>query len=66
MASEKDIKKMSVDELNNYLNELKESLFNFRFQKSLQQLEHPQKLRHIKRDIARVQTLIKELELGIR
>ncbi len=66
MASEKDIKKMSVDELNNYLNELKESLFNFRFQKSLQQLEHPQKLRHIKRDIARVQTLIKEIELGIR
>ena len=57
---------MSVDELNNYLNELKESLFNFRFQKSLQQLEHPQKLRHVKRDIARVQTLIKEIELGIR
>ena len=66
MASKKDIKKMSVDELNNYLNELKESLFNFRFQKSLQQLEHPQKLRHVKRDIARVQTLIKEIELGIR
>ena len=66
MASEKDIKKMSVDELNNYLSELKESLFNFRFQKSLQQLEHPQKLRHVKRDIARVQTLIKEIELGIR
>ena len=57
---------MSVDELNNYLSELKESLFNFRFQKSLQQLEHPQKLRHVKKDIARVQTLIKEIELGIR
>ena len=66
MASKKDIKKMSVEELNSYLAELKESLFNFRFQKSLQQLEHPQKLRHIKRDIARVQTIIKELELGIR
>ena len=57
---------MSVEELNRYLAELKESLFNFRFQKSLQQLEHPQKLRHVKRDIARVQTIIKELELGIR
>ena len=66
MASKKDIKKMSVKELNSYLAELKESLFNFRFQKSLQQLEHPQKLRHVKRDIARVQTIIKELELGIR
>tara|TARA_B100001142_G_scaffold316075_1_gene355435 strand:+ start:677 stop:877 length:201 start_codon:yes stop_codon:yes gene_type:complete len=66
VASNKDINKMSVEELNSYLAELKESLFNFRFQKSLQQLEHPQKLRHVKRDIARVQTIIKELELGIR
>ena len=66
MAAKKNIKKMSVDELNKHLKELKDSLFNFRFQKSLQQLEHPQKLRHVKRDIARVQTLIRELELGIR
>ena len=66
MASKKDIKKMSIEDLNNYLIELNESLFNFRFQKSLQQLEHPQKLRHVKRDIARVKTLIKEIELGVR
>ena len=57
---------MSTEELNKHLIELRESLFNFRFQKSLQQLEHPQKLRHIKRDVARVKTLIKEIELGIR
>ena len=57
---------MSVDELNKYLTELQDSLFNFRFQKSLQQLEHPQKLRHVKRDVARVQTLINEIKLGIR
>ena len=66
MASKKDIKKMSIEDLNKYLIELNESLFNFRFQKSLQQLEHPQKLRHVKRDIARVKTLIKEIELGVR
>ena len=66
MAKKKDIKKMNKDDLKQYLIELRESLFNFRFQKSLQQLEHPQKLRHVKRNIARVQTLIKELELGIR
>ena len=57
---------MNADELKQYLTELRESLFNFRFQKSLQQLEHPQKIRHAKRDIARVQTLIRELELEIR
>ena len=66
MANKKDIKKMSIDELNKYLIELQDSLFNFRFQKSLQQLEHPQKLRHVKRDVARVQTLINELKLGAR
>lgn len=57
---------MSIEDLSKYLIELNESLFNFRFQKSLQQLEHPQKLRHVKRDIARVKTLIKEIELGVR
>ena len=46
--------------------DLKDSLFNFRFQKSLQQLEHPQKLKHIRKDIARVKTIIRENELGIR
>jgi len=66
VAKKKDIKKMNSDELKQYLTELRESLFNFRFQKSLQQLEHPQKLRHVKRDIARAQTLLRELELGIR
>ncbi len=66
MANKKDIKKMSIDELNKYLVELQDSLFNFRFQKSLQQLEHPQILRHVKRDVARVQTLINEIKLGIR
>ena len=66
MAKKNDIKNMNVKELNVKLNDLKESLFNFRFQKSLQQLEHPQKLRHVKKDIARVKTLIRENELGIR
>tara|TARA_B100001559_G_C16327186_1_gene541639 strand:+ start:327 stop:527 length:201 start_codon:yes stop_codon:yes gene_type:complete len=66
VANKKDIKKMSIDELNKYLVELQDSLFNFRFQKSLQQLEHPQILRHVKRDVARVQTLINEIKLGIR
>ena len=66
MAKKNDIKNMSIKELNVKLNDLRESLFNFRFQKSLQQLEHPQKLRHVKKDIARVKTLIRENELGIR
>ena len=57
---------MTIEELKAQLNTLNDSLFNFRFQKTLQQLEHPQKLRHIRRNVARVKTLIRELELGIR
>ena len=66
MAKQKNIKAMSIEELKSQLNDLKESLFNYRFQKTLQQLEHPQKIRHVRRDIALVKTLIKEKELGIR
>tara|TARA_Y100000590_G_C14979865_1_gene735826 strand:+ start:83 stop:292 length:210 start_codon:yes stop_codon:yes gene_type:complete len=66
MAKQKDINKMSMNELKKQLNDLNESLFNYRFQKTLQQLEHPQKIRHVRRDIAKVKTLIREKELGIR
>ena len=66
MAKQKNIKAMSIGELKSQLNDLKESLFNYRFQKTLQQLEHPQKIRHVRRNIALVKTLIKEKELGIR
>ena len=66
MAKKKDIKKMSVEDLKVFLIDLNESLFNHRFQKTLQQLEHPQKISHIKKDIARVKTLIRQQELGIR
>ena len=55
---------MSVDELNANLKELMDSMFNFKFQKALQQLEHPQKIRHIKRDIARVKTKLNEENKG--
>tara|TARA_Y100001960_G_C14031432_1_gene520782 strand:+ start:105 stop:311 length:207 start_codon:yes stop_codon:yes gene_type:complete len=65
MAKKKDIKKMSVEDLKVFLIDLNESLFNHRFQKTLQQLEHPQKISHIKKDIARVKTLIRQQELGI-
>ena len=66
MAKKKNIIEMNVEELEVKLNELSESLFNFKFQKALQQLEHPQKLRHVKKNIARVKTFIKEHELGIK
>ena len=49
---------LSIQELNKELKEKQASLFNLRFQKSLQQLEHPLLIRNIKRDIARIKTRI--------
>ena len=66
MAKTKKIEEMNVDELNLKLKDLKESIFNYRFQKALQQLEHPQKIQHIKKNIARVRTFINQYRLGIK
>ena len=60
-----ELYKLSKDQLTKKLDECKEILVNFRFQKSLQQLEHPMKIKHIKKDIARIKTIINQHELGI-
>ena len=65
MAKKKKYSEMTIEELNVELIEVKSSLFNFRFQKSMQQLEHPQKISHTKKEIARIKTFIRKLELGI-
>ncbi len=58
-----ELRKKSVQELNTELNSLKEELFKLRFQHATNQLSNPMKLKSVKRDIARVKTVIKELEL---
>ncbi len=60
-----------LDELNNVdleqkLRESKEELFNLRFQAATGQLESHGRLRTVKRDIARIYTVVRERELGIR
>ena len=57
---------MSVDELKKELNDLNDSMMNFRFQKSLQQLEHPQKISQNRKNIARIKTFIRQFELGLK
>ena len=58
--------KLNKDELQTKLIDNQEALVNLRFQKALQQLEHPQKIRLIKREIAQMKTAIREFELGLR
>jgi len=58
--------KLSQDELQTKLKDDQEALVNLRFQKALQQLEHPQQIRLVKREIAQIKTAIREFELGKR
>jgi len=56
----KEIRERSDDELRKALGDLEEQLFKLRFQKSTGQIENPQKIREVRKDIARVQTVINE------
>ena len=65
------LKAHELDELNDVdleakLREAKEELFNLRFQAATGQLESNGRLRTVKKDIARIYTVVRERELGIR
>lgn len=61
-----EIKEMQEAELRSKLSEDLEDLENLRFQKVLQQLENPMRLRHLRREIAQIRTVLHEIKLGIR
>lgn len=58
-----ELKNLSTQELAAKEKELKEELFNLRFQQATGQLTNPQRMRECKKDVARVKTLIREREL---
>jgi large subunit ribosomal protein L29 len=57
------LRDMTTAELETKLTELKKELFNLKFQHSTNQLENPQRIVAVKKDIARVNTLLRQLEL---
>ena len=59
----KELRELSVNELELKLTELKEELFNLRFQLAINQLENPMRIQAVKKDIARVSTVLRQLEL---
>jgi large subunit ribosomal protein L29 len=59
-----EFRSLSSEERRQKLVELKQELFNLRFQHATGQLENPQRLKQIKRDVARVQTIMREEELS--
>lgn len=56
----RELREMSKEELINKEEELKDQLFKLKFQHTLGQLENPMKIKNIKRDIARIETILKE------
>ncbi len=58
-----ELKKLSAHELEKKLADLKEELFNLRFQLAINQLENPMRISAVKKDIARVSTVLRQLEL---
>ena len=64
--NKKDLDKMTKNKLIKQLADNEESLVNLRFQQKMQQLENPQSVRSMKREIAQIKTVLKEMELNIR
>ena len=56
----KEIREMSSEELENKLKELKNELFNLRFQHTINQVDNPHRISDVKKDIARVMTVLRE------
>ena len=59
-----EIRELTVEELQEKLKTLKEELFNLRFQLAINQLDNPMRIKAVKKDIARVQTVIRQNELS--
>ena len=60
----KEIREKTLPELNEQLAKLKDELFHLRFQLAINQLDNPMRISAVKRDIARVKTVIREIELS--
>ena len=58
-----EIRELSQEERLRKLDDLREEMFNLRFQHEIGQLENPKKIMQTKADIARIKTVIRELEL---
>lgn len=58
-----EIRDMNLEEMHRKVGELKEELFNLRFQHEIGQLENPQRMKQARKDIARIKTIIRDNQL---
>ncbi len=60
----KNLRDLTTAELEKKIKESKEELFNLRFQQATGNLEKPTRLRELRKDVARMKTILRERELG--
>ena len=61
-----ELKQLSLEDLKIQLEDANDELANLKFQHSTHQLDNPLRIRSVRRDIARIKTVIHEFEIGIR
>ena len=61
-----EIKELTKDETELRLTDSLEELYNLRFQHAMHQLDNPKRLSEVRKDIARLKTVLHEYELGVR
>ena len=62
----KEIRDLSTEEINTKINEYKEELFNLRFSQATGNLEKPSRINELRKLVARMKTILRERELGIK
>ena len=60
-----EMREMYQEELLRMKKDLNEELFNLRFQKAMSQLSNPMRIRHVKKELARVQTILNEMNTNV-
>lgn len=60
-----EFRNLSSEEIETHIDQLKDELFNLRFQLATGQLENPMRIGQVRKDIARAKTILRERELGI-
>ena len=58
-----EVRELNTEELESKLRDLKAELFNLRFQLTINQLDNPMRIKAVKKDIARIKTVLRENEL---
>ncbi len=61
-----ELRNFSIEELKDKKNDFKSEIFNLKIQKATGKIENPSRLKILRRDVARIKTIIKESKIGVK